>query len=155
MPIDNIHHFSFSVTDLNRTIEFYTKLLGAELQSKTRNKYETLGRALFGTNWGSDQPQAELMIAVMKIGSIRVEFIQYIDPAATPYHRNPSVAGSAHIAFQVDDIEKERTRLEAVGVEFHSPINIFKETDKPEWKWCYFRDPDGICLELVEQSKDI
>ena len=153
MNIAGIHHFSFSVTDLDKTIEFYSKLLGAELQFKTRNKYDALGRALFGTKWGIDQPQAELMIAVMKIGSIRVEFIQYMDPAATPFHKNPSVAGSAHIAFKVDDIERERTRLETAGVEFHSPVNIFKETDKPEWKWCYFRDPDGICLELVEQSE--
>jgi catechol 2,3-dioxygenase-like lactoylglutathione lyase family enzyme len=146
-----IHHFSFSVTDIERTVDFYTSLLGAELQSRTKNKYDTLGQALFGTKWGINQQQAELMIAVMRIGENRVEFIQYIDPPTSDYHKNPSIAGSAHIAFRVDNIEKERARLESAGVEFHSPINIFSETGKPEWKWCYFRDPDGICLELVEQ----
>ena len=48
-------------------------------------------------------------------------------------------------------IEETRKKLEEAGVEFHSPLNTFiMEAEK--WKWCYFRDPDGIILELVEQS---
>ena len=31
-------------------------------------------------------------------------------------------------------------------------IQSFMEQGKIEWKWCYFRDPDGIVLELVEQN---
>lgn len=151
MAITGVHHFSFTVTDLDKTLDFYTGMLGAEIQSKTRNTYETLGMALFGDKWGVKQKHADLKIAVTRVGGLRVEFIQYIDPPTAPFHKNPSVAGAAHIALKVDDIENERARLEAAGVEFHSPINVFKETGKPEWKWCYFRDPDGICLELVEQ----
>ena len=153
MGITGVHHFSFTVTNLERTIEFYAKLLEFKLQSRTENKYNTLGTALFGTKWGINQPEAELEIAVMLVGDSRVEFIQYRDPRPGPYHKNPSIAGSAHIALKVEDIETERRRLEVAGVEFHSPINIFKEPGKPEWKWCYFRDPDGICLELVEQPE--
>jgi extradiol dioxygenase family protein len=47
--ISGVHHFSFSVKNLDRTIEFYTKILGLKLQSRNRNKYETLGLALFGS----------------------------------------------------------------------------------------------------------
>jgi len=50
--ISGVHHFSFSVSNLDRTIEFYTKTLGVTLQSRGRNKYDTLGGALFGTKWG-------------------------------------------------------------------------------------------------------
>lgn len=149
--INAVHHFSFSVTDIEKTVRFYTDILGVKLQSRTRNKYDSLGTALFGKKWGVAQDHADLEIAVMKIGDTKVEFIEYKDPKAQPFHQNPSIAGSAHVAFKVDDIESERKRLEAAGVEFHSPINVFQETGKPEWKWCYFRDPDGICLELVEQ----
>jgi catechol 2,3-dioxygenase-like lactoylglutathione lyase family enzyme len=151
MAITGVHHFSISVTNLDRTVKFYTELLGANVQFIKQNKYDTLGHALFGSKWGVDQPQADLMLAVMKIGEVRVEFIQYNDPPAGPYHKNPSVAGSAHIALKVEHIEAVRERLEAAGVEFHSPINVFQEEGKPDWKWCYFRDPDGIVLELVEQ----
>jgi len=146
-----VHHFSFSVMDINRTIDFYTKVLGIEIQSRSHNKYETLGTALFGTKWGLNQQHADLELAVVNIGGNRVEFIEYKDPKAQPYHKNPSIAGSAHLAFKVDDIEETRKKLEEAGVEFHSPIQSFMEAGKVEWRWCYFRDPDGIILELVEQ----
>ena len=149
--ISRIHHFAFSVANLERTIKFYTELLGFEVQSRTRDAGQTLGVALFGNKWGLSQPQADLDVVLLKVADETIEFIEYIDPQAQPYHQNPSIAGSAHLAFDVDDIEAERARLEAAGVEFHSPTEIFKEPGKPDWKWCYFRDPDGICVELVEQ----
>ena len=151
--ITGVHHFSFSVMNLDRTIEFYTKTLGLELQSRSRNQYETLGKALFGTKWGLNQPQADLELAVINIGGTRVEFIEYRDPQTQPYHKNPSISGSAHLAFRVDNVEDTRSRLEEAGVEFHAPIQTFMEAGKIEWKWCYFRDPDGIILELVQQSQ--
>ena len=151
--ISGVHHFSFSVTNIERTIDFYTRLLGVKLQSQGRNKYETLGTALFGTKWGISQQHADLKIAVMNIGGTRVEFIEYKDPKAQAYHKNPSIAGSAHLALRVDDLAKTRKKLEEAGVEFHSPINTFMESGKIEWKWCYFRDPDGIVLELVQQNQ--
>jgi len=153
MGITGVHHFSFSVTDLDRTIEFYTKVLGVHIRSRGRNKYETLGTALFGTKWGVNQPQADLELAFIQLGDNRIEFIEYKDPKAQPYHKNPSIAGSAHVAFRVDDIEEIRKKIEAAGVEFHSPINTYMEEGKGEMKWCYFRDPDGIVLELVQQNE--
>lgn len=152
--ITGVHHFSFSVTDLNKTIDFYTNVLKVKLQSRTINKYDSLGHALFGTKWGLNQERAELAIAVMDIGGRRIEFIEYRDPKGQPYHKNPSVAGSAHLAFRVEDIERTRQELEEAGVEFHSPIQRFSEGGKVEWRWCYFRDPDGIILELVEQREE-
>ncbi len=153
MKIAGVHHFSFSVTNLDRTIRFYEKVLGVEVRSRGRNKYKTLGRALFGTKWGVDQPQADLELAFIQLGHNRIEFIEYKDPKAQPYHKNPSIAGSAHLAFRVDDIEEIRKKMEAAGVEFHSPINTYMEEGKGEIKWCYFRDPDGIVLELVQQEE--
>lgn len=151
--ITGVHHFSFSVQDIDRTLDFYTRVLGVELQSRARNKYESLGTALFGTKWGINQEHADLELAVVNIGGTRVEFIEYKDPANQPYHKNPSIAGSAHLCFKVDGIEETRARLEAEGVEFHSPIQSFMEKGKNEWRWCYFRDPDGIILELVEEKQ--
>ncbi|OGP87857.1 MAG: hypothetical protein A2157_10645 [Deltaproteobacteria bacterium RBG_16_47_11] len=151
--ITGVHHFSFSVTNMDRTIEFYTKILGVKFQSRGRNKYDTLGTGVFGTKWGVNQPQADLDLAVVNIGGTRIEFIEYKDPKAQAYHKNPSVAGSAHLALRVENIEETREKLEKAGVEFHAPINSYMESGKIEWKWCYFRDPDGIVLELVQQSQ--
>jgi len=149
--ISGVHHLSFSVANIGRTVEFYTKVLGLKLQTRGSNKGEELGTALFGEKWGVKQSQAHIEIATVNIGGTRVEFIEYKDPKAQAYHKNPSVAGSAHLAFAVDNIEETRNKLVKAGVEFHAPINSFMETSQIEWKWCYFRDPDGIVLELVQQ----
>lgn len=150
MSVRGIWHVSFSVTDIERTIDFYQRCLGFSVRMRNRNEYDGLGRALFGTKWGIDQAHADLLWVMMERCGLTVEFIQYLDPTAKPYHMDPSVAGSAHIAFEVSDIEGERQRLESLGVEFNAPINISHVTGN---KWCYFRDPDGICLELVEPPK--
>ncbi|MBA7645064.1 2-epi-5-epi-valiolone epimerase [subsurface metagenome] len=152
--IIGIHHFSFSVTDINKTVDFLTNVLGVTLRSRSHNKYDTLGTALFGTKWGFTQASADLEIAVIQIGNSTVEFIEYKDPKAQPYHKNPSIAGSAHLAFRVDDIAETRKKLEKAGVEFHSPINTFMEGEKVGWRWCYFRGPDGLIFELVEQKEE-
>ena len=152
MSISGVHHFSFTVTDVEKTVDFYTRILGAKCQFIKTNKYDSLGSALFGKDWGIDQDSAELRIGVIELGDTRIEFIQYIDPPVSEYHKNPSIAGSAHLAIHTNDIYKDKARLEAEGVEFHSPINTLIEEGKPDWKWVYFRDPDGICLELVEQA---
>jgi catechol 2,3-dioxygenase-like lactoylglutathione lyase family enzyme len=145
MPMIGVHHFSISVTDLDQTLEFYTRHLGAEVENVVQNKHATLGRSLFGTKWGIDQQLADITIALVRIGEVGVEFIQYHDPPAPAYHMNPAAAGSAHIAVQVEEIEAVRAQLEGEGVEFHSPINYFHGE-----KWCYFRDPDGIVVELIQ-----
>jgi catechol 2,3-dioxygenase-like lactoylglutathione lyase family enzyme len=150
--ISGVHHFSMSVTNLERSIEFYSRVLGLDHQLTKLNDPPGLGRALFGTKWGMDQEDAALRLAVMQAGGVRIELIQYLDPPAMPFHKNPSFAGSAHIAFKVEDIEATCDRLKAAGVEFHAPIQSFMERENLEWKWCYFRDPDGIVLELVEEK---
>ena len=153
MALVGIHHVSFAVTNIEKIVDFCTNTLGGELRSLTNNVYDTLGEALFGTKWGVEQEHADLMIAVLSIAGHRVEFIEYRDPRAQPFHGNPSIAGAGHIAFRVDDIEAERRRLEARGVQFHSPINTFFEKGSDRmWKWCYFRGPDNLIFEIVEHS---
>lgn len=147
--ITGLAHFGFSVTDLDRTIRFYTEVMGMELISRTQVKGSKLGVALFGKKWGLTQASADIEVAVMRKANIYVEFIQYKEPKAAPYHQDPSVAGSAHMAFRVDDIEVARDKLEKAGVEFHSPVKTVEQDNGVGWKWCYFRDPDGIVLELV------
>jgi catechol 2,3-dioxygenase-like lactoylglutathione lyase family enzyme len=151
--ITGIAHVSFSVTSLDRTIDFYGRLLDLRLEGRTAVRGDDLGKALFGSRLDATETGADLDVAIMKIGGLSIEFIEYKAPKAKPYHGNPSIAGSAHVAFRVDDIEKMRKNLMDAGVEFHSEINNITQNNVIKWRWCYFRDPDGIVLELVEKGK--
>jgi len=99
-------HVSFSVTNLERTVEFYIDVLGLPILIQFRNKYHTLGDILFGTRWGNNHPQADLKTAFVQLTDLIVQLIEYIDPKVTPYHKNASIAGSARLGFNVDNIEE-------------------------------------------------
>jgi catechol 2,3-dioxygenase-like lactoylglutathione lyase family enzyme len=148
MAIIGIHHVSLTVTDLERTIDFYQNTIGMRLVARKHRQAGDLGSALFGAEAG----EAEILIADMELGDTRIEFIQYVRPATKAYGGDPSVAGSAHVAILTWDIEGEFHRLQAAGVRFHTPVRTVRDPGRPVWRWCYFRDPDGICVELVESA---
>lgn len=150
--ITGVGHVSFTVMDLDRTIDFYVNKLGGRLFDRNKDEGENLGLYVFGdTNKGS---YASLGIAMIRLGNLNIEFIQYLNPPTKiAYHGDPSIAGSAHIAWEVDDIEKMYKRLKIDGVKFHSEINDCVRDGELVWKWVYFRDPDNICVELSQHYK--
>lgn len=155
MAIRSLHHASFTVTDLERTVDFYQRVLGMRLLGRKHRKAEDLGDALLGAQAADEAAAplpAEILIADMELGGTQIEFIQYVDPATTPYPGDPSVAGSGHLALLTDDIDAEVRRLQEAGVRFHAPVRTMCDPGRPVWRWCYFRDPDGIVLELVESG---
>ena len=59
----------------------------------------------------------------------------------------------SEICFRVDDIEKSYCDLKSKGVEFISEPQYFDLTDQGfgKSKAVYFKDPDGIILELIQE----
>ena len=148
-----VWHFSFTVESLDRSLEFYCGLLGLELVHRQvqDNAYT---RRLVG------YPDAELEVAQLAVpGQPRgisthdLELVEYRLPRgvrgdlATP---NP---GAAHMAFAVEDAVGTHARLLSHGVVFVSPPNLIEAGVDRGGYACYFRDPDGITLELVQAAR--
>jgi catechol 2,3-dioxygenase-like lactoylglutathione lyase family enzyme/transcriptional regulator with XRE-family HTH domain len=153
MELLGIHHYSFTVSNLERTVDFYKNILGLQLISITDNETEGLAEALFGAELASELGPAHMHIAVMELNGVRIEFSEYVTPRTRPQEIQPHFAGCAHIAFRAKNIETLRKRLERAGVRFQAPIqSINLVFDRAAWKWCYFRDPDGIILEITEEA---
>ena len=146
--IVGLGHASFTVMDMDRTVDFYVNKLGGKLLTETVDQGPELGTYVMGEK---AQKFAALKVAMVELGGIQIEFLQYLDPKTdTPYHGNPSVAGSGHLAFNVDDLEEMYKKLKSEGVTFHSSVNNCVRDGVLVWKWVYMRDPDGICCELVQ-----
>ena len=142
-------HVSFTVMDMEKTLDFYCGLLGGRVLTETVDEGPELGRYVMGE--GLKDNYASLKVAMVELAGIQIEFLQYLKPKTEiPYHGIPSVAGSAHIAVNVDDIEAVYDKLKKAGVTFHSDINECVRDGKLVWKWVYSRDPDGICCEIVQ-----
>lgn len=147
----NIGHVSFTVMDIDRTLHFYCDLLGGKKLTETIDEGPDLGRSCMGPM--RTDPYGKIRVAMVELAGLEIEFLQYLEPETnTPYHGNPTIAGSAHIAVDVDDIEAVRAKLQAEGVLFHSDINDCIRDGELVWRWVYARDPDGICCEIVERN---
>jgi catechol 2,3-dioxygenase-like lactoylglutathione lyase family enzyme len=111
-----------NVTDIARSVDFYTRFLGVEPVEVTQD-----GAVL-------DAVTATLRLA--RIGR---------DEAST-WDSDDLQAGFRHVGFKVADLDDRVANLREAGVPFHlEPINA-----EGEVRITFFFDPDGTLLEFVE-----
>jgi len=145
-------HFSFTVSDLDRSVAWYTDVLGLELVHRQigDNDYT---RTLIG------MPNAVIDAAQFKLSGVSpgasthmLELVEYLAPPGEVLPLATNNVGVGHLAFIVDDLAREYTRLCAAGVQFRNPPVPITAGANFGGAACYFADPDGITLELLELS---
>lgn len=129
--IDRIDHTALVVSDMARSIAFYTGILGFRIVKEL----DFPGRKLVMIALGDDPAS--------KIELIRYDETDLTDPV--PVDRTP--LGLRHLALHVDDISASHTSLVEAGVEME-PEPPFQRPDGPPI--AFGRDPDGVLLEFSE-----
>ena len=142
--VPHMHHVGIIVSDLERSLKFYRDVLGFEVVEEVdliEGKKVSLGVGI---------DDARLQLAHLRVGSgpTRIELLHYISPKGKPLSPNTrsNDIGVGHAAFRVRDIQKYYERLKSAGVRF---ISAIQESSTRE-KFCYFYDPDGAILEIIE-----
>ena len=137
-----VRHTGIAVTDMERAIVFYRDLLGLTITQDFSEEGDYIDRIS-----GLSGVQVRMVKLTTDDGSM-IELLQYLS------HRrespdNPQICdiGCSHIAFTVDDIDKEYTRLSQSGVRFNCPPYISPNSYA---KVTFCHDPDGTSIELVE-----
>ena len=165
------------MTDLDRSLAFYSGLLGLEVRSRTRCEMGRLRIAGTGVDWpGSDGdwPTEPVDVVLLELNGVRIELAQPLRGAVAASGASPSGAGgacaadpetavagcppagrpvssSSHVALKVSDVRSLRRELEAAEVRFLTPLLVFPEEGHRPWIWCRCEDPDGHQVELVEE----
>jgi len=153
--IVGIHHFNFTVEDLDRTVDFYTRLLGFHVRSRAAYHIDSATQEdVFGESKTEEiaREGIDYEVATLELNGARIEFMWFSKPKSAPYPGDMSVAGSAHMAIRVKDIEDVRKRLEASGVVFSNQISQFDAPGSRPWYFCSFQDPNGIYIELIQEQ---
>ena len=114
------------VSDLDRSISFYTKELKMRLLFRARIK-ETGGEVAWLKSKGSSQV---------------LELNWY--PEGYPLGGK---SGLDHLAFQVRDV---RARFREIAKSREAPVTPF---DEGSWRLAYVKDPDGNWIELGQKLK--
>jgi catechol 2,3-dioxygenase-like lactoylglutathione lyase family enzyme len=119
-----LEHVNMTVANLDRSVDFYSTLLGASVRWSRRGE--------------EDRDAAH-------VGDDRFYLALF---QAADGHRAPDPAydnvGFNHFGLVVDDLEEMKRRLALLG------ITPSSEADYEPGRRLYFFDPDGIEVELVE-----
>ncbi|WP_312642686.1 VOC family protein [Hydrogenoanaerobacterium sp.] len=126
MNLQALHHVAIIVSDYEKSKQFYVDLLGFEIVRE--NYRESRGDYKLDLKFGD----SELELFGMPGSPARVT--------------QPEACGLRHLAFAVDCIEDVIEELNSKGIETE-PVRIDEFTGK---KMTFFRDPDGLPLELHE-----
>lgn len=149
--IRGIDHLNIVVTDMERSVRFYTELLGFRQTAEVHLEGDWIGRIV-----GLEGVKARAVFIEPPGGGPRIELLHYTTPAgsARPENSRANTLGLRHLAFRVEDIAAMAAKLRAAGVTlFSEPVRVpagvvkFAAGDKT---LVYFLDPDGVILELAE-----
>ena len=144
-------HFSFTVSNLERSVQWWTEVLGCEYV-RGQEQANPYTRRLVGFS------DAHLKVAQLRIPGAplprslhHIELVEYVAPRGRELDLATNNTGVAHLAFQVDDIHAEFERMRALGVRFKSDApNLIEAGVNKGGYSIYFLDPDGITLEIVQ-----
>lgn len=141
-----LHHVGITVRSLDRSVPWYRDVLGiVDANITGGGEGPEISKAIRVEG-------ASLSFAFMAVGDVKLELLQFDTPASADFAGRTCDVGALHICFQVDDIEATYAALTAIGVEFNAPPIRLGAENGPlaGHAFAYFRDPDGIPLELFE-----
>lgn len=140
MTIIGLQHASATVTNLSRSIEFYSDILGLEYL-------------------GTRHMSAEKVYEFFKLQGVSVRYgwfmagrsavleLYEFDPAETePYEFSPNKLGPHHFALQVRNLDAFYRELMKQGVKGVCPPEFIQGG----FKVAYISDPDEIVIELID-----
>ena len=140
------NHTSFTVSDLDRSIAFFTEVLG----------FEIINRALRDPNLISSITGisgADIEVAYIQGPGHRLELIQYHGPSdRRQAESRPCDSGFAHVAYDVDDVDaaviaSARHQVLPIG-----EVTVIDKGPNAGRKVVYLRDRDGVTIEYIEVS---
>ena len=126
MFLEKQHHIAIISSDYGKAKEFYIEKLGFQL---FREVY---------------RPEQNDYLRMLRKGDTVLEL--FIKPNAPDRVSNPEALGLRHLAFHVGDMESAVAWLNSMGI-VTEPI---REDKVNGGRFTFFRDPDGLPLELHE-----
>ena len=124
--LNKTHHVAIICTNYEKSMDFYVKKLGFSLIRE------------------GDRPQQKDMLIMLESGQTVLEL--FIKADAPQRVDNPEALGLRHLAFYVENIEEAVAWLNGRGIETE-PV---REDTINGGRFTFFRDPDGLPLELHE-----
>ena len=129
-------HVALSVSDIDKSADFYQKHFGLKLAEKYT------------------YPDAGLTIAILKRKDVALELFEFKKHKALPGYRKGldsdlHTIGTKHFSLQVEDIRGLYKKLKKARVGCATELRVFDNG----LHYFFIKDPDGILVELMQARK--
>jgi catechol 2,3-dioxygenase-like lactoylglutathione lyase family enzyme len=141
-------HTGITVSNLERSLEFWQNVLGFEFSHRAHQTSE-MASEITGVSG------AEIKIAVVKApGGHKIELLEYLAPPDRKHvDLRPCDVGSVHVALTVDDLESVLQKIAASGWKAAGKPQTLQSGPNAGKRVVYVRDPDGTTIELMESPR--
>jgi catechol 2,3-dioxygenase-like lactoylglutathione lyase family enzyme len=140
--LENLHHASMTVSDIDECLTLYRDLLGMEVSMDMEFKGEGVEKIM-------GKKGVRFRVLHLKHKDSVLELLQFYEPEKTSGKTavsHPTQVGLTHIGFTVKDIQALTDTLTEKGYEFLQP-----PVQTPSGRRVnYFRAHDGIVIELMQ-----
>ncbi len=129
--IGKMSHVALDVRDLDRSVHFYTSVLGLTVTSK------------------EEVPEHGARVAFLKVGDVEIE-VSCTQGRESREYADRRLSHFPHLAFEVDDVAESMRELARKGVRFEhaEPQLIFQG----KVSYNTFPGPDGETLEICHRK---
>jgi diaminopimelate decarboxylase len=142
-----LDHFAVTSADLDRSLDFYSGLLGMEVRDcgdATGGDFDITGIADASVRW------ADLELDHGQI----LELIEYAEPQGKPIRPAPNDPGATHVSVRVENVDATYERLVEAGVTVRGrPTTLEGPGAWAGARAFYAADPDGVTVELIQPAR--
>ena len=147
--VTKLDHIAVTVSSLERSLPFYTGVLGLK---------EVERHLLEGETISTMAGKPGVIMQVVRLASpdtpdILVDLQEYVQPKGSVSNAKLGMANHSHFCFGVSNLQSTYRELKEKGVEFVSaPVtfDLGADWDYGAIQVVFLKDPDGFILELVE-----
>ncbi|HSW88773.1 MAG TPA: VOC family protein [Candidatus Saccharimonadales bacterium] len=143
MKIKRIDHIGVVVDDITEAKAFFLDF-GFTVQGEAEEQSELLDKVV-----GVKGAKSHIIFLQAPNNQITLELTKFLSPADEPTAKETNMysRGIKHLAFVVENIEDVVATVKQKGWEVFVDVYTYENI----YNLCYFRGPEGIILELVEE----
>ena len=147
--VGRIYHVGLTVSDLERSIAFYRDVLGLEFQGEIFMEGEETDKMFRRVNC---KARVAYLNGSKAVEAPPVELIQFVNNEVKKVPSDLFTTSISEVCFYTDDIDSAYKHLVDNNVECLSETQYFdfRADGFGESRAFYFRDPDGIILEMMQ-----
>jgi catechol 2,3-dioxygenase-like lactoylglutathione lyase family enzyme len=147
--VSSTGHTGITVSDLDRSIQFYRDVLGLPVSEPVHCTGEMFEKV-------TGIPGAEIDISFVRAPGHVIELLCFRKPEGRLRSSLRSCdAGFWHLALKVSDLPRVVAAVGRAGFQPLSAIQSVREGPLNGLKVVYVRDPDGVVLELIEEPPGV